>query len=306
MGLLSYFKRTVSRPGAAPRSGLSDEAILAARTKARQRLIGAAVLVVLGVVTLPLLFDTEPRPLPATAAIEMASQPLREAVRPSVSREIEEVAADAGQEVPAIPPTRVLPPTVAPRASGVPGVASAPLAPASAMVMPESVDATGGGARERRAQEEAMRRDKEQRERVERDKARVERERAAEKTAEKARHDKEAREQAQRAAKDKAAKAASEARARDLMAVQKPSGTTTSSTKERFVVQIGAFADQNAATQARARVDKLGVKTYTQVTDTAAGTRIRVRVGPFQDRADAEKTLSKLKASGVSGVVLTL
>ncbi|NLZ41298.1 MAG: SPOR domain-containing protein, partial [Comamonadaceae bacterium] len=40
-----------------------------ARLRARRRLVGALVLLVAGVVGLPLLFDTQPRPLPVDTPI---------------------------------------------------------------------------------------------------------------------------------------------------------------------------------------------------------------------------------------------
>jgi DedD protein len=74
----------------------------------------------------------------------------------------------------------------------------------------------------------------------------------------------------------------------------------------RFVVQVGAFADAGAAHDTRVKVEKLGLKTYTQVASTPGGERIRVRVGPFTSRDDADKALAKARSAGLSGVVLTL
>lgn len=74
----------------------------------------------------------------------------------------------------------------------------------------------------------------------------------------------------------------------------------------RFVVQVGAFAEAAAAQDTRAKLEKLGLKTFTQVTETAAGNRTRVRLGPFATREEAERVLAKTKAAGVGGVVLTL
>ncbi|HEY9239040.1 MAG TPA: SPOR domain-containing protein, partial [Burkholderiaceae bacterium] len=74
----------------------------------------------------------------------------------------------------------------------------------------------------------------------------------------------------------------------------------------RFVLQVGAFADAAAARETRSKVEKLGLKTYTQVASTPAGNRIRVRVGPFATREDADKALAKAKGAGLSAVVLTL
>jgi DedD protein len=74
----------------------------------------------------------------------------------------------------------------------------------------------------------------------------------------------------------------------------------------RFVVQVGAFADAAAAREMRAKVEKLGLKSYTQVVETSSGNRTRVRAGPFDSRDEAEKALAKAKAAGLNAVVLTL
>jgi DedD protein len=74
----------------------------------------------------------------------------------------------------------------------------------------------------------------------------------------------------------------------------------------RFVVQFGAFADAAAAHEARAKVERLGFKTYAQVVDTAAGKRTRVRVMPFANRADADKAAARIEAAGLTANVLTL
>ncbi|EER58948.1 sporulation domain protein, partial [Acidovorax delafieldii 2AN] len=57
------------------------ESIEVMRRRARHRLIGAAVLVLLGVVGFPLLFDTQPRPVPVDIPIEI---PDRNKVAPLV------------------------------------------------------------------------------------------------------------------------------------------------------------------------------------------------------------------------------
>ena len=82
----------------------------------------------------------------------------------------------------------------------------------------------------------------------------------------------------------------------------------TASTAEtaRFVVQVGAFADAEAARETRLKVERLGFKTYTQVAQTPSGSRIRVRVGPFASRGEADAALAKAKAAGMAAVVLTL
>ena len=53
------------------------------------------------------------------------------------------------------------------------------------------------------------------------------------------------------------------------------------------------------------KVERLGLKTYTQEVKTPQGTRIRVRLGPYADRAEAEKMLARVRKAGLGGAVLT-
>ena len=71
-------------------------------------------------------------------------------------------------------------------------------------------------------------------------------------------------------------------------------------------MQVGAFAEAAAVRDARSRVEKLGLVTYTQVVETADGKRTRVRVGPFSSREEADKTAARLKAAGLPVAVMTL
>ena len=62
MGLLSFLKRDASAPAAKPVADTAD-AVQRLRVRARRRLMGAAVLVGVGVIGFPLLFETQPRPI---------------------------------------------------------------------------------------------------------------------------------------------------------------------------------------------------------------------------------------------------
>jgi len=81
---------------------------------------------------------------------------------------------------------------------------------------------------------------------------------------------------------------------------------TSAAEGARFVVQVGAFSEAESARDTRAKAEKLGLKTYTQVAQTPAGNRIRVRIGPFANRAEADAALAKARAGGLTAVVLTL
>ena len=104
MGLLSsIFKRPEAQSGASYRDGVSDELVEQTRTRARNRLIGALVLVIAGVVALPMLFDSEPRPLPGNTRIEVAkagtAEPAAAPSKSSAPKVIDESLADAGAPV---------------------------------------------------------------------------------------------------------------------------------------------------------------------------------------------------------------
>jgi DedD protein len=69
---------------------------------------------------------------------------------------------------------------------------------------------------------------------------------------------------------------------------------------------VGAYTDANTLRDARLRVEKLGLKTYTQVIEADAGKRTRVRVGPYVTRDEADATVAKLKRAGLPANVLAL
>jgi DedD protein len=160
MGLLSIFQRQTDSAAESPAA--EPDAVAAARTRARRRLIGAAVLLGIGVVGFPLLFETQPRPVPVNIPIEIPRKdgaPPLAPPRPSPALsaasaavvvadaeapparppEITERAADAGREVPA--PAPVDRDAVA-AAAKPPAAASRPAPPASRPAAPPTAAAT--------------------------------------------------------------------------------------------------------------------------------------------------------------------
>jgi DedD protein len=82
--------------------------------------------------------------------------------------------------------------------------------------------------------------------------------------------------------------------------------STNAPTSERAIVQVGAFADNARAQEVRWKLERAGLKTYTHVAETSEGRRIRVRLGPFSSRADAEKAAERVKALDLPAAILTL
>ena len=80
----------------------------------------------------------------------------------------------------------------------------------------------------------------------------------------------------------------------------------SSTTELRLVLQVGAYADAAKAREARLKMEKAGFKTYTQEVQLKEGKRLRVRIGPFETRALAEKAAEKAKKLDLSGAILEL
>lgn len=72
-----------------------------------------------------------------------------------------------------------------------------------------------------------------------------------------------------------------------------------------FAVQIGVFSDAGNVKQMQDKLAAAGFKSYTEKLGMPGGTKIRLRVGSYSTRAEAEKALEKLKAAGSTGMVVS-
>ncbi len=70
-----------------------------------------------------------------------------------------------------------------------------------------------------------------------------------------------------------------------------------------FSVQLAAFADDKGANALSNKLKKAGYPAYTEPLVTSKGTLWRVRVGPFPTRDAATSSRDKLKGDGYSGIV---
>lgn len=251
------FRKRSDEPSAVPAQA---ESIDAMRKRARYRLIGAAVLVLVGVIGFPLLFDKQPRPIALNTPI---------------------IIPDKNK----VPPLSV-PAPAAMQAGSVTDAATAPLATATtapteiieekeapapaqkALIATENIATVAAKSVEKTL------------------------EKAPEKVTDKA----VARAPGQ---SDDAAKA--QALLDGTAPTKKPDADAG-----RFIVQVGAFADAARAREVRLRVERTGLKTYTHVAKTKDGERIRVRVGPFDSRAEADKAADKIKKIDLPAAILTL
>jgi DedD protein len=205
------------------------------RRRARQRLIGASVLVFIGVVLFSILLERQPRPLPADISIEMPSTKPDAKLNATRSK-----AITKSQEIEEI---------IVPSA-----LAAGALSAAS-----KTVDATN----------------------------------------------------AKRATKPSTTPSKAPNNPAPLAKVVADKKTTKqvvdqSDADQRFIVQAGAFSEIDKANEVRHKLEKSGLKTYVHMIESAQGKRIRVRVGPFHQRSEAEKAANKAKGAGVVASILTL
>lgn len=259
---MAFFKFRKSNDDSAATPLLPDS-LEEMRRRAKYRLIGASVLVLIGVVGFPLLFDKQPRPISVDMPIDI---PDRNKAKPLA------LPATAVAVVPSAPASA--PGIIEEKSASEPASIAQP-AP-KVVSNPAPVLATKPP------------------------------EKAPEKTVEK------------HAAATPAVPAPTPAPAPKLVAKVDESekvkallnGQSIDKASEavvgRYVVQVGAFADPAKAREARLKLEHAGLKTYTHVAETKDGSRIRVRVGPFSTKAEADKAALKVKALKLAAAVLTL
>ncbi len=286
------------------------------RKRARRRLIGAIALTTLVVVTLPMVLDSEPRPIGDDIAVQIPS--------PNSGPYAPKGQVDAPRA--AVPATASgivgSPPASAPAPADMPPAAAAaaapapvrPVAPASATPADQKIEVAGAlrppsdagaGAAAAAATADA-RNAAEAAVAARASAARVAEAKAAEaKAAEAVAAESKAAAAARAPAEAKPAPAkAAEARAAEAKAGEAKAATVDADAKS-FVIQLGAFSEANRARDRHAQLVNAGVKGYTEVIKTPTGDKTRVRAGPFPNRDAAEKANERLKTLGMTdGIVV--
>lgn len=245
---MAFFKFRKGEGESVAKKPTPSESVEAMRRRARQRLIGASVLVLAGVIGFPLLFDTQPRPVSVDIPIEIPDRqkaaPLSVPAETAARSEQGAAPGSAAARSEAAAAVKPVEPAPAP-------VAEAPAPPAPAPAPPPTAAAPAPAPA--------------------------------------------AKPEPRATAADEAA------RARALL-----EGKPVQAGDDRFVVQVGAFAEAAKAREVRSKLERAGVKTYVHVAETKDGPRIRVRVGPFTSRAEADRAVQKIKGLDLPAAVLTL
>ena len=84
---MSFFNLRRGGSSSQSQSGAPAENLDTVRKRAKHRLIGAAVLVLVGVVGFPLLFDSQPRPIPVDIALRFRPDKVSNPLRPQHLRQ---------------------------------------------------------------------------------------------------------------------------------------------------------------------------------------------------------------------------
>jgi DedD protein len=262
------FRRGGSNTAPNAGSAAQTESVEVMRKRAKHRLIGSAVLVLIGVVGFPLLFDTQPRPIPVdipskSPARARSSRWCR--ARPPQRRGNARPVTNARRRPKKWPPT----PAWRPRKKSCRPIRPAQAASAPAAIKNEAKPSPSPKRSRGQAGTQAW---------------------------PSLRPNRPPSPPQRRGPRQRAAQ-------RHHAAAAKPAAAEA---EGRLVVQVGAFADVAKAREARLKLEKAGLKTYTQVAETKDGKRIRVRVGPFATKAEAEKAAGKIKALDLPAAILTL
>ena len=259
MAFFKFRKNGAEQTGSTP----APESLDVLRKRARHRLIGAAALVLLGVVGFPMLFDSQPRPVAVDIAIDIPDK--------AKAAPLSAVPASAAPAAP------VSEPAAAPDAA-----TAAKQAPVVVVPAPDAVKAEPKVEPKAEAKPEVK---------------------AEPKPEPKAAPKADGKADSKASAKPDE-KAATSGKAQALLEGKDPAKAAAAA--PRYAVQVGAFADAQKAHEVRAKLEKAGIKTYTQVVTTADGKRTRVRVGPWESKSEADKTAEKIKKLNLSAAVLTL
>ena len=283
------------RPGADP--------MLPEKKRARRRLVGAIALALAAAVGLPMLLDSEPKPLAGDIAIQIPAKD-KAAPLPVPAADKAVSAADSvdkGEEVvdapPPAPADKAPAAVAAARPESVatqPPAVIAPKPEPKVEHKPEHKETPAAEHKDAKAEARLAEKERAERAKAEHDRAEHEK---AERLA------REAREKAKKA-EDKPVKPKDDAARAMAILEGKPAekDKPAEASSQRFVLQVAALSSQEKAAEVQAKLREAGISSYTQKTSTPSGELIRVRVGPL-NKEDAEKVRAKLGRLGLSGAM---
>jgi DedD protein len=252
------------------------------KRRGRRRLIGAIVLALVAAVVVPMLLESDPRPLGEDVTVRIP--PVDEG----------KFVSKLGEARPKGEAPKAAPPAPAPAPS--PAVATSPPPPPAREAPP--VPSTPNGDAGRKSVGEA-----EKTVLAPGARPNATETKALPKAAETAKVA-----EAAKAPDSPAPKADTPSRA-DSVAKAEPAKSSAAPAaaeppREGFVVQLAAFSDDKGANALANKLKRAGYPAFTETITTSRGTLWRVRVGGFPSREAAAQSRDKLKAEGHAGIVV--
>lgn len=256
----------------ATRTDTPELAVDELRRRARRRLVGAVVLALAAAVALPLLFESEPKPIGDDVLIQIPPvdsgkfiNPLSSAKAPDPKAKGSTANGRSAAQPPLSPPSgkTQLPAPSTPK-EGVAGNetratgTSAPAVGGASATAPDSQAADSKNAQAGSKPETAA---------------------------------------------PAAAKSASDVAAESKAAPTPAAAAEAPKSDVSYVVQVAAYSDRYGAHSLTSKLKRGGFPGYTEAVTTDKGTLHRVRVGPYPSREAADAALAKLKAAGFNGMV---
>ena len=242
------------------------------KRRGRRRLIGAIVLALVAAVVVPMLLESEPRPLGEDVSVRIP--PVDEG----------RFVSKLGESRPKAESAKVAPaPAVPPPAA--PAVAAPDAAPAAKEAPPAAPAASAQDAAPRKSVADA--------------------EKAVLAPASRAAPAKANGNAVKATAAPKDADAAA-ARPPAAEAPAKPADADAKAApaREGFAVQLAAFSDDKGANALANKLKRAGYPAFTETVATSQKTLWRVRVGPYPSREAAAQSRDRLKAEGHPGIVV--
>jgi DedD protein len=305
-------KRASNAGEGSRRAKTAGDPMLPEKKRARRRLVGAIALALAAAVGLPMLLDSEPKPLAGDIAIQIPSKD-KAAALPMPADPGTQVAAadtvDKGEEIVEAPKQPAKPPVATP-----PAVTPAKPAPA-----PQVAEVRTQSRPEPARQEPLSRPEPAKAEHVKpepKQEAKIEPAKPEHKSPPKSEPRSEPKpepkpESRLAAEKPKAPKAedkpshplATEESARAIAILEgKQAEKAREAAAEKVVLQVAALGSAEKAAELQARLREAGIHSFTQKLSRPGGDLIRVKVGPYS-RDEAEKVRAKLGKLGLSGTI---
>jgi len=315
---MAFFKFRVNHQDDLNSSAPQAQSMEVLRQRVRHRLIGSAILVLIAVIGFPLIFDTQPRPVALDIAIDIPDK-ARVGVQtpPTPLKSTSPVKAPVMEEaIPSEPPIKEMSHAANPAPSEALGnKAPAALSPspvASPQVTPvvePPAQSASGSSHPKESSAGAASKAPKSSDKVESASAKAgldpkevivsssTNSGAASSAQVESKKEKDAATKESLVAKD--TKDAKDSK--DKKEAEKPKSDSA-----RFVIQVGAFAEDQKVKDIREKLEKANLHTFTQVVTVKEVKKTRIRLGPFTSKDEANRTLAKVHSLGYNPSLITL